>query len=89
MVPLVVCRGCGRPAWVQTPILAYCGADACLNLLVEFIDPKKVKVIDQVEAKSKRFEKLKEKIRDRVNYGPAFHRLGEEEDAEYWAGFGC
>lgn len=33
MIPLVVCRGCGRPAFEQIPV-DYCGREKCLEKLV-------------------------------------------------------
>jgi hypothetical protein len=40
VVPLVTCRGCGRPALhYNDPRVSYCGRAECMGRLVEEIDP--------------------------------------------------
>jgi hypothetical protein len=40
-VPLVTCRGCGRPAIEWQAAVPYCGRPKCWEALVEMIDPDK------------------------------------------------
>lgn len=43
IVPLVTCRGCGRPAMQWDAQVPYCGREKCWNELVEVVDLAKVR----------------------------------------------
>jgi hypothetical protein len=44
IVPLLTCRGCGRPAMHWDAKIPYCGRKDCWERLVEEIDPTKIRL---------------------------------------------
>ena len=48
-VPLEVCKGCGRPAWLDYPVM-HCGRDECFKQLARVIDNVAPKFVDIIEA---------------------------------------
>lgn len=95
-VPLESCKGCGRPAYkwwpkIQSPILRYCGLEACLANLVKLHPAEKRKSIVEsngqraqiakANAKISAEEEIKEAVRRR--FGPCITYGGEP------IGFSC
>ena len=46
-MPLEICNGCGRPAFVLHELVYYCGTEDCLKKLVHVIEP--TKFVDLIE----------------------------------------
>lgn len=82
-VPVVTCRGCGRPAMEWMAEVCYCGRKACWEKLVEMVNPNVVVTVYPIRRLGPVPSEAIAHWRGEIFDGGAYSKMTEEEITKF------